>query len=634
MRLPLITAAAVVFASVTAGAQQPVIHDSTSLADTTSLRRYVDEFLPREMADLNVPGAVLAIVHDGRIALLKGYGVADKTTRAPVDPYRTVFRAGSVTKPFTAVAIMQLIEQGLLDPDRDVNEYLKDMKVPAGFGQPVTASHLLTHTAGFDVELAGTAARSEEEVQPLGRYLSTDLPPRVRAPGRTLAYSNHGFTLLGHIIEQISGESYPQYMKRHVFAPLGMTSSSMEFTRDIQARAATGYEPRGASGHRIAPVVHPNISPAASLNTTAADMAQFMIALLAGGAVGNERVLSDSSVRMMQARHFAQDPRMPGVAWGLYESDWHGRRMLFHSGGIRGFMCAMYLWPDEKTGIFVADNGYRGDLVFVTLFRFMSRYMPATPPSARPDPSAVERLRKYAGFYREANQTVSTLEKAGGIRNDPLEVKVTDSGTVTAFGVQFAEVERGYFREIEGWESLAFVEDSSGKVTGVVTTYPFPGTELWNRISFMSTGFPSQIVMMWTLFLAAGVLVRPPAIRRDSRWQRSEEPAPPAMVNWSERTVPLIRLLAVTQVAFLILMWAGARARGGMLYGVPWPMDAASIVAVAGALVLAVLLVRVVTALRVDGWPRSRVMPIAAFTLSSAIFLLIQYYWNLLGIHH
>jgi CubicO group peptidase (beta-lactamase class C family) len=634
MRTPAIAAAAALCLGATANAQQVSEVESTSLTDTASLRAYIDEVLPREMADLNVPGAVIAIVHDGQIALLKGYGVANKNTRAPVDPYRTVFRAGSVTKTFTAVAIMQLMEQGRLDPSRDVNTYLHDMKVPSAFGEPITASQLLTHTAGLDVTLAGTGARSADQVQPLGSYLAKNLPPRVRPPGRTIAYSNHGFTLLGHIVEQISGESYPQFMKRHVFDPLGMNSSSMEFTSDVQSRAATGYEPRGATGHRVAPVVHPNISPAASLNTTAADMAKFMIAQLEGGVYDGSRILSDSSVRLMQARHFAQDPRMPGVAWGLYESDWHGKRMLFHSGGIRGFMSAMYLWPDDRTGIFIANNGYRGDLVFVTLFNFMSRYMPAKPPPIRADPAAAPRLRRYAGFYREANQTVSTLEKAGGIRNDALEVKVSDSGTVSAFGVEFAEVRPGYFREIRGWETLAFVEDSSGKVTGVVTTYPFPGTELWNRVSFLNTTFPSQMVMMWTLFLAAGVIVRPPVIRRDSRWQRSSAPAPSEMMKWSERNVPVIRLLAAAQLAFLILMWAGSRTPGGMLYGVPWQMDTASIVSVVGAALLAIVVVRIVIALRATEWPKARVLPVAAFALSSAVFLFVQQYWNLLGIHH
>ena len=635
MRIPAMAVFAAFCVFSTAAAQTKAGEDSASLSDTAALRDYMDRFLDSDMAELHVPGAVVAIVYKNRVVMLRGYGVANIESKTAIDPYRTIFRAGSVTKPLTAVAVMQQVEQGRLAPDTDVNRYLRDFKVPLRFGRPVTVSELLTHTAGFDVELAGTAARSEKEVRRLGEYLREHLPPLVRSPGSTIAYSNHGFALLGQIVEQLSGEAYPAYMKRHVFEPLGMTSSTIEFTPDVEARAATPYEPRGMTALRVAPPLHPNISPAASLNTTASDMSRFMIAMLNGGVIDGRRILADSTVREMMATHFVQDPRMPGMSWGFLESNWHNKRMVFHSGGIRGFMSAVYLWPQDSIGLFVSDNGYSGGLVFDALFHFMDRYMAATPMiPPRPSAANLARLRKYAGFYQDANHPMTTLEKAGGIRNPALEIRVTDSGTVTAFGVNFVEIAPRFFHELKGWETLAFLENRNGEVAGVVTTYPFPGTQVWNRISFLETGVPSQIVMIWTLLLAIGLLAKPPRLDSHATWARRETQIPASLIDWSYRTSHILRLLAAAQLAFLILMWMGSRVEGGMLYRVPWQMDAAGIVAVVGAVFLALLVARIGFGLLRSDWPRAKLAPLIGIALSSLLFLVVQYHWNLLGIHH
>ena len=270
---------------------------------------------------------------------------------------------------------------------------------------------------------------------------------------------------------------------------------------------------------------------------------------------------------------------MDGVSWGFFQSRWHNKRMVFHSGGIRGFMSAVYLWPEERIGLFVANNGYRGDFVFDVLFHFMNRYLPAAPP-VLPTPAAADKgkLERYAGFYRDVNHPQTTLEKAGGIRNDALQVRVTDRGTLSVFGEEFVETAPRFFQETKGWETLAFTQDANGSVSGVVTTYPFPGIQMWKRVPFITTSMPSQVLMFWTMILSVGLLVRPPRLGVRVSWTGSDS-TPASMVVWSKWTTALIRLLAFTQLAFLVLMWAGARAQGGMLYGVPWQMDAAGGVA-------------------------------------------------------
>lgn len=599
--------------------------------DTERLRAAVDSFMDRDMADLRVPGAVVAIVQNGEVILLRGYGVADSARGTPVDPDHTVFRLGSVTKPFTAIAALQLAEQGRLDLHADVNRYLRAFQVPEAFGRPVTAHDLLTHTAGFDTRLNGTAARSEDRVRSLAGYLASDLPPRVRPPGDTLAYSNHGYTLLGHLVEAISGERYDAYVTDHILVPLGMSGASLRFTDAVARAVATGYEPRGY-GHTPAPPVYPNIVPAASLNATGRDMTRFMIALLEGGEIDGRRILAESTVALMTAPEFRQDPRVSGMTYGFMENFWHGQRMVLHSGGIRGFMSAVYLWPDQHIGLFVADNGYRGDLIFDLLFDFMDRYFPYPDRLPIIQPGAAVRARRYPGYYRTTEQARDNLEKAGGIRNSPLQVEARADGTLRVFDDTFVEVAPGLFRNA-GSETLAFLEDRDGNVRGVVTTYPFQGNEVMERIGVLKTDAPSQLLLVVTLVLSLFTMVAPP------RWPRPAMGTLPTSSpsRASRLTTGAARLMAVLSVLFLALMWLGTRSASrtaGMLYGVPWQMDAAAIVAIGVLGLIPALLGGTVWTWRRSEWVFKDRLHLSLLMAVSVAFLLALWYWNLIGIQH
>jgi len=595
--------------------------------DTATLRQDVDQFMAKAMADRSVPGAVVAIVQDGRVILLKGYGISDKETGAAPDPERTLFHVGSISKTFTATAIMQLAEVGKLDMRADVNRYLRDVQVPSAFGKPITVADLLTHTAGLDVRNNGTAAPSEALIEPLGTYLARELPPRVRPPGNTLAYSNQGFTLLGHIIESISGESFDDYMERHVLTPLGMTQSTFRFTESVAQRSATGYEAR--RGVMIpAPVVHPKIVPAANLSTTARDMTRFMIAHLEG-SVDGRRVLADSTLAVMHARQFAQDPRMPGVAYGFFETWWRGERMLLHSGGLHGFISAVYLWPDQHLGVFVVNNGYSGPLDFGLALHLMERWFPYPVARTTSPPGARERAAALDGSYRLASQPVTNLEKAGALKNPPLRVRVLDDGALEVFGERFVEVAPRLYRS-SGSETIAFVADSDGGIRTAVTVFPFQGIQTWQRVGWLETAPPTLLVAVLTLMLSIVTLVRPPRPR--STAPQAELPAG----TFTRHASLVARLAAALVVAYFVCMYVGARAsaRTGLQFGVPWPMDAGAVIAIAMVMAVLPLAALVVRAWRRPHWSAAGRTHLVALTVALALFGVSLWYWNLLGIHH
>ena len=198
---------------------------------------FLDALIPSELRTRNIAGAVVSVVKDGQVLLQKGYGYADFEAKKPVIPDQTLFRPGSISKLFTATAVMQLVEQGKLDLDRDVNDYL-DFAIPKTYPEPITLRRLLTHTAGFEETLKNLFVARESDMKPLGTYLVNQMPARIFPPGKIPSYSNYGFTLAGYIVERVSGEKFERYIDNHILKPLKMNNSTFDQPLAAAARAS------------------------------------------------------------------------------------------------------------------------------------------------------------------------------------------------------------------------------------------------------------------------------------------------------------------------------------------------------------------------------------------------------------
>ena len=309
-------------------------------------------------------GAAVAVVRRGSPVQYFCHGVADLATRRPVGE-GTAFRIGSLTKTITAIAVMQLREQGLVNLDAPANDYLRAFQlVPAsaGFG-PATVRHLLTHTAGIgywrrrsDLLLhpgagSGVTARS---VVPLLEYYRGGLTIDVE-PGTRWAYSNHGFAALGQVVEDVSGEPFGQYLCDHIFDPLGMDHTGLVLSGQLRADLATGYTLRRRGLRPVTPREVP--TPAGGgVYSTPADMARYLTALLRGGANEHGRVLSADSVQAMFRPHFQPDPRVPGMALGFEPHIERGRVLICKGGTISGFLSALELALEAGVGVAVLTN--------------------------------------------------------------------------------------------------------------------------------------------------------------------------------------------------------------------------------------------------------------------------------------
>ena len=309
-------------------------------------------------------GLVVAVVQEGSVPRFLAHGVADLASGRPVGA-ETVFRVASLTKVFTAVAVMQLVEQGLVDLDAPAADYLRAFRlVPTSADfRPVTVRHLLTHSGGVGYwrrrsDLlrhpglgSGDTARS---ILPLSEYYRDGLPVAVQ-PGTRWAYSNHGFAALGQIVADVSREPLDSYLRRHVFRPLGMEDTGLVLTEKLRARLATGYVLRRGrlAAVRVREVPTPG---GGGCYSTARDLARFVTAMLHGGAGDHGRVLAVETVASMFDAHFRPDPRVAGAGLGVDRHEEQGRTLLGKTGILSGFLSAISWSPEQRVGVVVLGN--------------------------------------------------------------------------------------------------------------------------------------------------------------------------------------------------------------------------------------------------------------------------------------
>jgi len=410
------------------------------------LGAFIDEVMASEMSANPFPGAAITVVKDGQVLFQKGYGYADLENQVPVDPALTIFRIGSTTKLFTWTAVMQLVEKGKLDLDADINTYL-DFKIPSTYPQPITLKNLMSHTAGFEDQNDGHFKIRAEDVAPLGQYLKTHIPGRVFPPGKLVAYSNYGAALAGYIVERVSAMPFAEYVEQNIFAPLNMSRSTLRqpVPAGLAPNLSKGYV--SAQGNNVSAGFEFMLDyPAGSLSSTAADMAQFMLAHLQDGQGSGARILSEETARQMHSQLFTPDPRLPGMAYGFFETSLNGQRILSHAGDTRLFHSNLWLLPDQNAGIFIATNGSGGAAIATMLiYQIVERFYPAaSTPTPASTPGFAARVAPYLGTYYSARCNFTTFEKLMcAMPSFVLSQSAPDSVTLGVMGQSLPLVEAG-----------------------------------------------------------------------------------------------------------------------------------------------------------------------------------------------
>jgi CubicO group peptidase (beta-lactamase class C family) len=603
---------------------------SAGQTDSADLEAFLDDMLARQLAENHIPGATVAVVKDGRLFFAKGYGYANLERRTPVVADQTLFRVGSVAKLFTWTAVLQLVEQGKLDLNADVNTYLADFSIPASYPAPITLAHLLTHTAGFeDRQLGITVARADKLV-PLGSYLADAMPARVFPPGTVTAYSNYGTTLAGYIVERVAGQSFAQYIQQGIFAPLDMHHSTFaqQLPPEMAAQLAVSYDKYNNSFHAV-PFEYFQIAPAGGLSATATDMAQFMIAHLQDGRLGDARILGAATAQDMHRQHFTNDPHVNGMTYGFAEMTLNGQRLLVHSGTTNDelFRSLLVLLPAQNTGLFVSYSGAGGgDAKWALLQAFLDRYSAAALPAA-PTPPAdfAQRAAQFTGGYQSTRMAATTVEKIQALIAPAITVSASDDGYLTIAGLsreptRWVEVEPLVFQQVGGQETVAFRADAQGAIT-----YLFQGNLPIN--GFRKLAWYQALPLHYGLLAGCVVLFVSALLAFPIAWlvmRRKGTPRPrgASLARW------LAWSISALYVLFLILFVVSIRDLA--LFPTSLTKVALGLALVAAALTVAAV-AGTALAWRRHYWGVVGRAYYTLVTLGGLAFIWFLNYWNLLG---
>lgn len=377
---------------------------------------WLDGYLPYALKVGDIAGAVVAIVKDGQILTMRGYGFSDVAKRAPVDPRTTLFRPGSVSKLITWTAVMQQVEAGKIDLDTDVNRYL-DFTIPPRDGKPITMRALMQHPAGFEEQAKDIMSTNGTAVPRFDVILKRWTPERIYDVGTTPAYSNYGASLAGYIVQRVSGEPFEAYVERHILTPLDMTHST--FRQPLPANLAPlmskGYT---AASKKVDEFEMVGPAPAGSLSSTAEDMAHFMIAHLENGAYHGTRILQPATAELMHNSPLTMLPPLNRMELGFFETNINGREVIAHLGDSQDFHTSLHLFLKDGVGFYVSFNslgkaGAAEGLRSALFEDFADRYLPGDTTAARVDSAtAAKHAAMMAGTWIASRRSESNFINA------------------------------------------------------------------------------------------------------------------------------------------------------------------------------------------------------------------------------
>lgn len=308
--------------------------NNNNLSSNNDIIDYIDTEINKLIDHKEAKGITVSIVQNNEVVLSKGYGYADEKNGINVEPESTIFKIGSVSKIFVSLAAMQLVEQGKLDMNTPITQYL-EADFPK-FKYPVTMENLLTHTAGFEDLYSPLEVELEKDIIPLKDFVSNYMPSQVFKPGEVSAYSNYGISLAGYVIERISGMSFYDYAEENIFKPLEMNQTT--YMPTPKGTVSKAFSPKGEEKSDVLEHSY----PAGSVTSTAEDMAKYMTFLL---DENDQSILGSTGKIDMFNQHFAMDKELLGYGYVWRRHEINGHIFYEHGGGTANFTSELVLFP-------------------------------------------------------------------------------------------------------------------------------------------------------------------------------------------------------------------------------------------------------------------------------------------------
>lgn len=396
----------------------PGLHGQSA---SSALGARVDSMAMAALARWPAVGLSIAVVRGNDTIAMKGYGRADFENDVPATA-QTVYRIGSITKQFTAVAVLQLLEQGKLSLDDTIQRFLPDYHAQ---GRRVTIRQLLTHTSG----IKSYTSLGPEWTRTMRLDVSHDSlvalfqdKPFDFEPGTKFLYDNSGFYLLGMIIERASGQPYAAYLAQHEFAPLGLSATLYCDDRPLLAHRAAGYERDSGKFVNASPLSMTQPYSAGALCSTVGDLVAWQRSLV------THRLISAASTAMMSTPATLSDGSRTGYGFGLAIGNLGDHRKIGHGGGINGFLTELDYYPDDSLTVVVLANSESAEPG--RLAEDIARaVLGVAPPVVKDVPLSAAAIARVAGTYALGPLRVRVFETSG-----KLQAQATGQG---AFGLRW-----------------------------------------------------------------------------------------------------------------------------------------------------------------------------------------------------
>ena len=595
-----------------------------------NLEAYADGVFKTIMAKEHIAGATFAVIKPNQTIIKKGYGFAHVDEKLPVNPDSTLFRIGSISKLFVWIGVMQMVEKGKLDLDRDVNEYLEAFKIPATYQEPITLRSLMTHTPGFEDKLYKLFVTDPEEMEPLEQVLEEQMPERVRPPLQQASYSNHGTGIAQYLVELASGMPFVEYAEQNIFDPLGMQNTTIRqplHSRFISNMSA-GYAYR--DGRFVEkPFELVPLQSVGGASTTAHDMTLFMEALLNQTCLNGQCLLDSATFEMMFKPAFSPAPGVNPALLGFMDISTNGHNIIGHGGNTFLFHSMLALFPEEQTGIFYSFNseGGQGPSSQV-LEHLIDYYFPDKRPLQEPFAMSKEALEEFAGTYRMNRYSHSELFKVlslmmmGNISAEDGKLKMEAMGE-TSWWIPLDSLT---FRNEKKNEIIVFSRDEKGRINNLFMGQRAffalvknrgawnPALHMTLLILFIAVMFYILILWPWMFF------VRKKYVRADR-----------APVTLPLLSKVLAWATAACYLAFFLSLGLGMPPGNDIIFGItPW----IKIGLVFPLLAIPFTVMMIWQSISLLDEPKTRLRSRLFYWLSTLIFIAVIwqfYFWNLLG---
>lgn len=553
------------------------IYSQNANDQTSDLNSWIDSQFKEGMDSFNIAGATIVLMKGDSILHINAYGLADIESNTPVDYNSSIFGIGSVSKTFVATAVMQLVEEGNLELDRDINSYLTTFQLEYKFNDSITVRHLLTHTAGFDDRNIGTSVLAENDVIPLAQYLKKRMPPQIRPSGQVISYSNHGYALLGLIVEEVSGLAFHEYIKQRILNPLEMDCSGFKRQAKLKENYVTSYLQKGDQLIPYQSDFELNY-PAGALGTTASDMGHYIAMFLNNGNYKGVQILDSASIAKMYNtpfRHYEKSKY--GWLYGFPESDWYGMKLYGHGGAIQGFASQLSLLPEKNIGLFISANSSSypnsESRVFIDNFIYdlLKRLIPESlvekeePKASLRIGSVDEPLDKFTGTYRYTQYAHKTFDKVGILIGLAPEIEIAlkgDTLNVMPWNDKLVPVSDLTFYSKYG-NYVAFGKNTKGEIS-----YFFAEAFSYQKLKWYE---PVKFQMLWigSIILILLIYIVVSAVRK--LFNRNKKSHLIKKLNFS---------LASLIVAFLVMLAYGLITTDPLdfFYGVPLLINIALVI--------------------------------------------------------